>query len=297
MPEPATSISTHTLDTPGVTLTYDVRGDLADATPDRPALFLMASPMGATGFGTLASHFTDRPVVTYDPRGVERSVKDDPTSESTPEQHADDLHRIVAALGVDRVDLFGSSGGAVNGLAFVAHHPEQVRVFVAHEPPAVTVVPDAEVALAANDDIGATYQKEGTGPAMAKFISLVMQEGPLSASYLEQPAPDPAMFGLPTEDDGSRDDVLLGQNLLSCTSYEPDIEALRNAPTRVVLAAGEESEGELANRGGHAVAERLGTTATLFPDGHAGFLGGEYGQTGVPEPFAARLREVLASGA
>jgi len=293
MPEPATSISTHTLDTPGVTLTYDVRGDLADATPDRPALFLMASPMGATGFGTLASHFTDRPVVTYDPRGVERSVKDDPTSESTPEQHADDLHRIVAALGVDRVDLFGSSGGAVNGLAFVAHHPEQVRVFVAHEPPAVTVVPDAEVALAANDDIGATYQKEGTGPAMAKFISLVMQEGPLSASYLEQPAPDPAMFGLPTEDDGSRDDPLLGQNNRTCVRHEPDVAALRSASTRVVLARGEESGQQLAARCTDGIAALLGTEPVVLPGDHAGFLGGEYGQTGKPEAFAQALRRVL----
>jgi pimeloyl-ACP methyl ester carboxylesterase len=293
MPESATSISTHTLEVPGVTLTYDVRGDLADATPDRPALFLMASPMGASGFGTLASHFTDRPVVTYDPRGAERSVKDDPTSESTPEQHADDLHRIVAALGVDRVDLFGSSGGAVNGLAFVARHPEQVRVFVAHEPPAVTVVPDAEVALAANDDIGATYQKEGKGPAMAKFISLVMQEGPLSASYLEQPAPDPAMFGLPTEDDGSRDDPLLGQNNRTCVRHEPDVAALRSASTRVVLARGADSGQQLGARCAEAIAALLGTEPVVLPGDHAGFLGGEYGQTGKPEEFAQALRRVL----
>jgi hypothetical protein len=63
-----------------------------------------------------------------------------------------------------------------------------------------------------------------------------------------------------------------------------------------MLAAGAESEGELANRGAHAVAERLGTTPVTFPGGHAGFLGGEYGQMGEPEAFAARLREVLAGG-
>ena len=101
------------------------------------------------------------------------------------------------------------------------------------------------------------------------------------------------MFGLPTEDDGSRDDVLLGQNMLSCTSYEPDVDALRAAPTRIVVAVGAESEGQLARRGGEAVAERLGTTPVVFPSDHGGFLGGEYGQTGQPEPFAARLREVL----
>ena len=285
--------TSHTLDVPGARLTYDVRGDLAAATPDRPALFLMASPMGAAGFGTLASHFTDRPVVTYDPRGVERSVKDDPTSESTPEQHADDLLRIVEALGVEQVDLFGSSGGAVNGLALVARHPERGRVLVAHPPPALSLQPDPEVALAANDDIGATYQKEGMGPAMAKFISLVMQQGPLPATYLEQPAPDPAMFGLPTEDDGSRDDPLLGQNNRTCVRHEPDVDALTAAPTRVVVARGEESGQEVAARAADGVAALLGREPAVFPSNHGGFLGGEYGQTGRPQEFAAALRAVI----
>jgi pimeloyl-ACP methyl ester carboxylesterase len=288
-----TEPTTHTLDVPGARLTYDVRGDLDAATPDRPALFMVGSPMGAAGFGTLAGHFTDRPVVTYDPRGVERSEKDDPTSESTPEQHADDLHRVVEALGVDQVDLFGSSGGAVNGLAFVARHPEQVRVFVAHEPPALSVLPDADVALAANDDIGATYQKEGMGPAMAKFIALVMQQGPLPASYLEQPAPDPAAFGLPTEDDGSRDDPLLGQNNRTCVRHEPDVQALVSASTRVVVARGEESGQQLAARAADGVAALLGGEPVVFPSDHGGFLGGEYGQTGRPDEFAAALRRVV----
>ena len=87
---------TQTLAVPGATLTYDIRPAQAGAA-DAPVLFLIGSPMGAGGFGTLASHFTDRTVVTYDPRGVERSVKDDPATESTPQQHADDLHRIIAA--------------------------------------------------------------------------------------------------------------------------------------------------------------------------------------------------------
>ena len=110
----------------------------------------------------------------------------------------------------------------------------------------------------------------------------------------DEPAPDPATFGLPTEDDGSRDDVMLGQNLLSTTHHVHDLEAVAAAPTRVVMAAGEESEGEMAHRGAVAVAERLGSPFVTFPSGHAGFLGGEYGQTGDPDAFAARLREVLA---
>jgi pimeloyl-ACP methyl ester carboxylesterase len=286
--------TTHTLEVPGAVLTYDVR---RNETSDAPVLVLIGSPMGAAGFGTLSGHFSDRTVVTYDPRGVERSRRTDGAGTTTPEEHADDLSRLITELDAGPVDLFASSGGAVNALALVARHPEQVRTLVAHEPPTAALVPDSEFALAACQDIHETYQRSGMGPAMAKFIAIVSHQGPIGPDYVEQPAPDPAMFGLPTEDDGSRDDVLLGQNLLSCTHYEPDFEALRSASTRVVLAAGEESDGELANRGAHAVAERLGTTAVAFPSGHAGFLGGEYGQTGEPEAFAVRLREVLAAPA
>ena len=193
--------------------------------------------------------FTDRTVVTYDPRGVERSTKTDPASQSTPEQHADDVHRIITELGVGPVDLFASSGGAVNALALVAKYPDDVRTLVAHEPPLAAILPDRESALAACRVISDTYQRDGFGPGMALFIGIVSHEGPIGPDYLSQPAPDPAMFGLPTEDDGDRTDILLGQNIMTSTHYEPDFEALRAAPTRIVLAAGVESEGQLACRG------------------------------------------------
>jgi hypothetical protein len=157
------------------------------------------------------------------------------------------------------------------------------------------VLPDREAALAATRDIHETYLRNGFDPAMAKFIALVMHKGPIPADYVEQPGPDPAMFGLPTEDDGSRNDPLLRRNIISCTHYQFDFDALGAASTRIVIGAGAESEGEMAHRGGVAVAERLGATPVIFPSGHGGFLGGEYCQTGDPDGFAAKLREVLNS--
>lgn len=183
--------------------------------------------MSAAGFGILAAHFGDRTVVTYDPRGVDRSRRTDGAAETTPEEHAEDLSRLIAALDAGPVDVFASSGGAVNALVLVARHP--------------------------------------------------------------------AAFGLPAEDDGSRDDVLLAHNLISCTHHEHDLTALRSASTRVVVGLGAASEGELAHRCGAALAERLGTAPVVFPGGHAGFLGGEFGMTGQPEGFAATMREVLAA--
>src|SRR5258708_7780012 len=156
--------------------------------------------MGAAGFVTLASHFTDRTVVTYDPRGADRSRRTDGAAESTPDEHADDLSRLILALDAGPVDIFASSGGAVNALALVARHPKQVRTLVAHEPPASQELPDREAVLAACADIRQTYQRSGFGPAMAKVIALVSYPGPFPADYADQPAPDPAAFGLPARD-------------------------------------------------------------------------------------------------
>ncbi|MFB8007288.1 alpha/beta fold hydrolase [Nocardia sp. NPDC056000] len=286
-------IKSYTVEAPGAVIAYDVRQPETGTAGDQPALLVVGSPMDASGFVSLAARFPDRTVVTYDPRGTGRSTKADPSTESTPDQHADDLHRVIDDLGGAPVDLFGSSGGAVNSLALVAKHPEQVRVLVAHEPPAAQVLPEREQALAATTAISKTYQEKGFGPAMAQFIAVVGLKGEIPADFGDQPV-DPAMFGLPTEDDGTRTDALLGQNLISCTHYEHDFDALRAASTRIVIAVGVESEGEFAHRGGLGVAELIGVEPTVYPSNHAGFLGGEYGQQGDPDGFAAALRKSLS---
>jgi pimeloyl-ACP methyl ester carboxylesterase len=283
-------MTTHTFEAPGAVLTYDVRE--AEGADGAPPLMLIGSPMDATGFVTLASRFPDRTVVTYDPRGTARSAKADPASESTPDQHAGDIRGVIEAVGLGPVDLFASSGGAVNALALIANDPEPVRTLVAHEPPASQLVEDREEALAAAAGIRDTYLRDGFGPAMAKFIMLVSHQGPVPAGFAEQ-AVDPAAFGLPIEDDGRRDDPLLFQNMVTCNFYEQDLDALRAAPTRIVVGVGAESEGQLARRGGEAVAHRLGLEPVILPGGHGGFLGDEYGQPGDPDAFAAKLREVL----
>jgi pimeloyl-ACP methyl ester carboxylesterase len=289
-----TQLTTHTLDVPGATLVYDVRPNHAST---EATLVLIGSPMGAAGFGTLSRHFADRTVVTYDPRGAERSRMTDPASPVTPEVHADDLHRLIQALGSGPVDCFASSGGAVNALALVARHPQDVRTLVAHEPPLASVLPDREHALAAARAVSETYQRRGWGAGMAHFIAVTSHQGPFTAAVAGRPAPDPASFGLPRSDDGSRTDPMLGQNLVTSTHYEPDFDALGSASTGIVMAVGEESEGQMTGRGAVAVAERLGTSPVVFPSNHGGFLGGEYGQTGRPDAFAAKLRQVLAARA
>jgi pimeloyl-ACP methyl ester carboxylesterase len=284
--------TTHTLATPGAGIAYDVDGPLP--TPDgRPPLFMIGQPMDARGFGALRSHFPDRTVITYDPRGIGRSTRADGRVDHSPTVQAEDVHAVIAALGAGPVDMFASSGGAVTALALVAAHPDDVRTLVAHEPPLIPVLPDAAAAERARAGVRAVYEERGSGAGMAAFIAMTSWRGEFTDEYFAQAPPDPAAFGMPAEDDGSRDDPLLSDRSWAVSSYRPDTSALAAAPTRIVIAVGEESEGVFTGRTSVAAAELLGQRATVFPSHHGGFLGGEFGYAGQPEAFARRLRAVL----
>src|SRR4051812_50059516 len=203
---------THTLEVPGAVLRYDVR---QSQPAGGPILVMIGSPMGAAGFETLATYFSDRTVVTYDPRGVERSERTEPEREVTPETHAAEVGWVIESVGGWPVDLFASSGGAVNALALVAAHPELVRTLVAHEPPVASLLPDAANALAACRAVHETYQRRGGGYGMAHFIALISLQGPVPADFASEPAPDPTTFGMSAEDDGRRDDLMLGSNVVT----------------------------------------------------------------------------------
>ncbi len=101
------------------------------------------------------------------------------------------------------------------------------------------------------------------------------------------------MFGMPADDDGTRDDPLLSDRSWAVSGYRPDVAALTAARTRVVIAVGEESLDVFTGRTSVATAALLGRRPTIFPSHHGGFLGGEHGYAGQPEAFARKLREVL----
>ena len=290
-----TEKQTHTLAVPGADLVYDVRGPLPPA-GGRPVLLMIGQPMTADGFDALAAHFTDRTILTYDPRGLGRSKRTDGRSDHTPQQQTADLHLLIEALGVGPVDVFGSSGGAVTALELVATRPGDVVTLVAHEPPINAVLPDAAAAERARAAFHDAYRTKGFGAGMAAFIAMTSWQGEFTDAYFAQPAPDPAAVGIPAGDDGARDDPLLSKNSWAVTDYRPDAGALTAAPARIVIVVGEESAGTYTARTAAGTAALLGREATVFPSHHGGFLGGEYGYAGKPAEFAARLREVLDAG-
>ncbi|MEU6844406.1 alpha/beta hydrolase [Streptomyces sp. NPDC046716] len=288
-------METRTLETAGANLVLDLRGPLPTA-DGRPPLVMIGQPMDASGFAALAARFPERTVVTYDPRGLGRSTRKDGRVDHTPRLQADDVHAVIEALGAGPVEMFASSGGAVTALAVVAKYPGDVTTLVAHEPPLITLTTDGPAAVRARAGVREAYEKRGWGAGMAAFVAMTSWKGEFTDAYFAQPEADPAAYGMPTGDDGSRDDPLLSDRSWAVSGYRPDAEALAAAPTRVVIAVGEESADLLTGRTSVATAELLGQRVTVFPSHHGGFCDGEFGYPGKPDEFAHRLREVLDGG-
>jgi len=277
---PGSSPSAHALDVPGARLYYERRGA-------GPLLLMIGSPMDSTGFAGLADALADRyTVVTYDPRGIGHSRREDTDQDVTPEDQADDVRRLISALGGEPADVFGS-GGAVVGLALVTAHPGQVRTLVAHEPPVIELLPDCAELRAQIRDIYDTYQAVGPDQAMAKFMAhagLGGSPGPGADAPRWEPSPEQIAAMRATTGH------FLAHLIRPTTDYRPDIPALQAAPARVVVAAGATSRGQLANRTAVALAGQLGTSVVEFPGDHGGFLA-------LPEQFGRVLNQVLTPAA
>src|SRR5215212_2636453 len=178
--------TTHTLETAEADIAYDVDGALPTA-DGRPSLFMIGQPMDASGFRTLASHLPDRTVVTYDPRGLGRSTRKDGRLDHAPTVQANDVHAVIEALGAGPVEMFASSGGAVTALALVAAYPDDVTTLVAHEPPLIPVLPDAEAAERARAGFRDVYEVKGWGAGMAAFIAMSSWLGQFTDEYFAKP--------------------------------------------------------------------------------------------------------------
>src|SRR6476646_200296 len=217
------------LDVPGARLHYEVRGN-------GPLLFVIGSPMASADFAPLAPALAfDHPVVTYDPRGQAGSTGDDPSQDATPDLRADDVTAILDALGAESADVFGSSGGAVTGLALVARHPGRVRTLVAHEPPLLDLLPDAEQHRAATAEIIATFHRDGPEAAWGAFM--------VHAGFdLDDPNAGPPPGPEPTAEHQAKPHAAAARffdpALREPAQYLPDVAALRASTSRVVIGLG-----------------------------------------------------------
>ncbi|MUL76960.1 alpha/beta fold hydrolase [Mycolicibacterium sp. CBMA 226] len=263
---------------PGATLHYEVRGS-------GPVLAVIGSPMTASEFAAVADALAaDHTVVTYDPRGLGASAIDDPTQDSIPELRADDVAAILDDLGGGPADVFGSSGGAVTGLALAARYPDRVRTLVAHEPPLLELLPASEAAKqrAATHDIIDTFHSAGPGAAMAKFMATAGFDDAEDDAPV-QPGPPPSSDEMTKQlADLSR---FFNHELLCTTTYVPDHEALK--ASRIVVGVGAESEHLITYGTSLALCRLLGVDPVIFPGDHGGFMV-------AAAEFADALRAVLS---
>ena len=271
-------LTTATVNVPGARLHYEVRGS-------GPLLLVIGSPMSAAEFAPLAHALADsHTVVTYDPRGFAGSSIEDAEQDLTPELRADDVVAIIDALGAESADLFGSSGGAVTGLALATRHPGRIRTLVAHEPPLLGLLPDAEQQHAGTDEIVATFHRAGPEAAWGTFMA--------HAGFdLDDPTAGPPPGPEPTAEELAKQLAesarFFVHELRHTTRYLPDVAALTASDTRVIVGLGVGSGRLLTDATSRALADLLGGTTVEFPGDHGGFME-------APGVFADRLREVLA---
>jgi len=280
-----------TLKVPGASLYYEVTGS-------GPLLLMIAgAPADAGGFAALGQHLADRfTVVSYDWRGAARSPLDQPPDDQDglPMQvQGDDAEELLAALDTGPAYVVGCSGGALTALDLAARHPERVDAVVAHEPPAMNLLPDGAEWQAAFRAVAETYRRDGAGPGMQQFIETALRTGGPDATGQQAPPPEmPDMSQLPPEMlEGmarmqANSEFFLAHLLATTIEHIPDVVALKAATPRILVGVGEASQGQMPHRAALALAERIGASPVTFPGDHQGFATH-------PGPFAETVRKAL----
>ena len=264
---------THTLDVPGARLHYEVRGH-------GPALLLIPGSNGdAELFAAVADLLADRhTVISYDRRGFSRSTLDGPQRTGWTETHADDARRLLEAVARGPSQVFGSSAGAVVGLALMSRSPDLVTRLIVHEPPLAEVLPDAAKWRAFFAKVYDTYLSDGTAPAMRLFMAGI------GADSLERPAD----VGPELMDRLSGNlDHFLRHEVRQAPGSRPDLVALDAQQARIVPAGGRDSRRHFPYRPAAVLAARWGKDVVGFPGDHTGYWS-------QPAAFAAVLADVLA---
>ena len=274
----ATSAIAATLPVPGASVYYTARGR-------GPILLVLQGGAGdADGANAIADQLGDAyTVVSYDRRGLSRSPLDnanDPAAAPSIETHADDVHRLLAALADEPAYVVGCSFGALVGLELVARHPEQVRMLVAHEAPTTELLPEPVRTQAVGDQerVEEGFRREGMA-AMREFLAIT------GVDFADR-EPEVA---LPARSERYAANMVffLRHDAPAARRYRLDLDALRRAAPRIVPAAGGTDREYWIHHCARALAAELGRPLAEFPGGHNGYALR-------PRGFAGRLREVLS---
>lgn len=226
------------------------------STGEGPLLLLIAGGLGsADTFRAMTKLLADDyTVVTYDRRGHFRSTDTSTGPVSVPKQ-ADDAHAVLQHVDSGPANVFGTSAGALIGLDLVARYPDAASVLVAHEPPAVQLLPDAMGWL---DEAASQVRLAQAGDLMGAFKRFT--DGIAGAAL-----PELRAIRLPNEEDWKR---LFDRELSEILDYLPDLRALRKARTEIFPVAGVGSRGHYHYHPAKVLALELGLPFTEVPGAH-----------------------------
>jgi pimeloyl-ACP methyl ester carboxylesterase len=265
-----TSVTLGTVVAEGAEIYFERRGS-------GPALLLISGGGGDAGnYSALADSLADEyTVLTYDRRGNSRSrLRADPTKLRLEEQSAD-ARAVLERNGMGSASVFGSSSGAVIGLDLAARAPHAVELLVAHEPPVISVLDDADRWFAFFEELDRIVEEEGVGPALMKFMSSVGRAE-------EEPRPPELMQRL-----AGNWEFFARYEMRPVAEFVPDLEALRGSKLPLVFAGGHESRSYYYRRAGETLAARLGVEFVEFPGHHMAYLDDA-------NSFASILRQILS---
>ncbi len=266
----------NTLDVPGAQLSYEIIGS-------GPLLILIP---GAHGVGEvfrplareLIAHYQ---VVTYDRRGFSHSWLTGPQDyHHRLATDADDVLRLIEHLTDQPATVFGNSSGAIVALEVLTRYPERVQKVVAHEPPAVFLLPDAANWLSFFDGVYDTYRTEGIPPAMRQFASRIVGTG--DQKVLERQRTQHA-----DENALANTVYWLEHELRQYTRVELDLGVLAAHASQLLLACGRDSQDQMTSQPNKVLAQQFGFEVVELPGGHLGFLA-------FPMEFAQELLNALS---
>ena len=265
------------LTVPGAQLSYEVSGS-------GPLLILIPGASGTgESFRPLVAHLISRyQVVLYDRRGFSQSKLDGPQDYAHRlAVDADDVRRLIEHVTDQPAMVFGNSSGALVALEVITRFPEQVQTVVAHEPPAVKLLPDMATWLAFFDGVYGTYRTHGVPEAMHRFASKTL--GTVDHQVLSR-----AMIEHANEYTLSNARYWMEHEVRQYPRAELDLEQLLAHAEQIVLAGGRDSHDQMTYQPNKVLAQQFGCEIIDFPGGHLGFLS-------FPAGFAQALVNVLTN--
>jgi pimeloyl-ACP methyl ester carboxylesterase len=242
-------------------------------------LLLTISGGGGTAprFAPISSILKDEyTVVRYDRRGNSRSTGDT-TQPLDMAQQARDAVAIINALTDEGAYILGESAGALVALALVAEHPQIVRGAVFHEPPIISILPDADEQYKFLDEVESLYKRDGAPAAMHLFAKSIIGFAPTVAE-------DERRMG--DSDATSNLDFFFAKEFSSISRFQPDLERLKASKVPMIAAAGKLSGTAYYARATKLLSDLIGCRFRLMPGHHLGFIAD-------PETFAVEIRTLL----